>query len=71
MLQSWGCREPTAVFLPGKSHGERNLEGYSPPGLKESDRIEQLRLSICPHCYIEGPVQAVWSNFATEGLKMG
>ena len=21
---------PTSVFLPGKSHGQRNLEGYSP-----------------------------------------
>ena len=24
-------------FLPGKSHGQRNLEGYSPRGHKESD----------------------------------
>jgi len=22
--------QPTPVFLPGKSHGQRNLEGYSP-----------------------------------------
>ena len=22
--------QPTAVFLPGKSHGQRSLEGYSP-----------------------------------------
>ena len=28
---------PTPVFLPGKSHGQRNLKGYSPWGLKESD----------------------------------
>ena len=26
--------QPTPVFLPGKSHGQRNLEGYSPWGLK-------------------------------------
>ena len=25
-------REPTPVFLPGKSHGWRSLEGYSPRG---------------------------------------
>ena len=25
------------VFLPGKSHGQRNLVGYSPGGRKESD----------------------------------
>ena len=26
-----------SVFLPGESHGQRSLEGYSPWGLKESD----------------------------------
>ena len=30
----------TPVFLPGKSHGQRNLAGYSPWGPKESDRTE-------------------------------
>ena len=25
--------QPTPVFLPGKSHGQRNLAGYSPWGL--------------------------------------
>ena len=29
--------QPTAVFLPGKSHGQRGLVGYSPKGHKESD----------------------------------
>ena len=29
--------QPTPVFLPGKSHGRRNIVGYSPWGLKESD----------------------------------
>ena len=28
--------QPTPVFLPGKSHGQRNLAGYSPWGLEES-----------------------------------
>jgi len=31
---------PTPVFLPGKSHGQRSLEGYSPQGSKESDTID-------------------------------
>ena len=30
-------RQPTPVFLPGKSHGQRSLVGYSPWGCKESD----------------------------------
>ena len=32
--------QPTPVFLPGKSHGQRSLEGYSPCGRKESDTTE-------------------------------
>ena len=30
------------VFLPGESHGQRSLAGYSPWGRKESDTTEQL-----------------------------
>ena len=30
----------TPVFLPGDSHGQRNLACYSPQGLKESDMTE-------------------------------
>ena len=33
---------PTPVFLPGKSHGQRGLAGYTPWGHKESDMSEQL-----------------------------
>ena len=29
--------QPTPVFLPGKSRGQRNLAGYSPWATKESD----------------------------------
>ena len=36
---------PTPVLLPGKSHGRRSLEGYSPWGLKESDTTERLHFS--------------------------
>ena len=32
----------TPVFFPGESQGQRNLEGYSPQGCKESDISEQL-----------------------------
>ena len=34
--------QPTPVFLPGKSHGQRSLVGYSPWGLKQLDKTEQL-----------------------------
>ena len=29
--------QPTTVFLPGESHGQRSLAGYGPQGHKESD----------------------------------
>ena len=32
--------KPTPVFLPGESHGQRSLEGYSPQGRKELDTTE-------------------------------
>ena len=38
--------QPTPVFLPGESHGQRSLVGYSPGGCKESDMIERLTLSL-------------------------
>jgi len=31
--------QPIPVFLPGKSHGQRSLAGYSPWDCKESDTI--------------------------------
>ena len=34
----WGKWKPTPVFLPDKSHGQRNLAGYNPWGHKESDK---------------------------------
>ena len=34
--------QPTPVFLPGESHGQRSLVGYSPWGRKESDPTERL-----------------------------
>ena len=32
--------QPTPVFLPGESHGQRTLAGYSPWGHKELDTTE-------------------------------
>ena len=49
--------QPTPVFLPGESHGQRSLAGFSPQGRKESDTTEatqhtrltalQCRVSFC------------------------
>ena len=39
--------QPTPVFLPGESHGQKGMVGYSPGGHKESDTTE--RLSTAQH----------------------
>ena len=41
-----GKWQPTPVFLPGKSHGQRSLVGYSPWGCKESNTTESEQLSL-------------------------
>ena len=40
-------RQPTPVFLPGKSHAQRSLVGYSPWGHKDSDTTEWLNNNKC------------------------
>ena len=41
-----GNWQPTPVFLPEESHGQRSLAGYSPWGHKESDKPERLNNSV-------------------------
>ena len=43
----YNCMEwqPTPAFLPGESHGQRSLAGFSPWGGKESDMTERLTVS--------------------------
>ena len=44
---SWRRKwQPSPVFLPGKSHGQRSLVGYSPWGRKEWDRTERLHFTL-------------------------
>ena len=48
---------PTPVFLPGKSHGQRSLVGYSPWDHKELDTNEGLNNNIfcCPSILLLPP----------------
>ena len=43
--RSW---QPTPVFLPGESNGQRSLAGYSPQCCKELDTTEA---TACTHAY--------------------
>ena len=38
---------PTPEFVPGKSHGQRSLVGYSPQGCKELYMTDQLNTFTC------------------------
>ena len=52
---SWRRKwQPTPIFLPGRSHGQRSLVGYSPWGCKESDMPEQLHFHFLLSCIGEG-----------------
>ena len=44
--------QSTAVFLPGKAHGQRSLAIYSPWGRKEWDTTERLST-----CFLQGHVK--------------
>ena len=35
-------KQPTPIFLPGESHGQRSLVGYNPWSHKESDMTEVM-----------------------------
>ena len=57
MFDPWGGKipwrrawQPTPVFLPGESHGQRSLEGYGPWGCKELDITEQLNTLASMQC---------------------
>ena len=46
--------QSTLALLPGKSHGQRSLIGYSPWGLRESDTTERLHFHFPFSCIGEG-----------------
>ena len=53
---------PTPVFLPGKSHGQRSLVGYSPWGRKESDMTERPHFPFLSMGMVLIPVSCTMSR---------
>ena len=51
----------THLFLPGKSHGQRSLAGYSPWGHKESETTEHARthMELCS-VFSKSPVNLLY-----------
>ena len=61
--------QPTPVFLPGKSHGEPSLAGYSPWGCKELDNDWACTRMLEPWYKLGHPVFFVgnsWKSTAQE-----
>ena len=56
--------QATLVFLPGKSHGQRSLVGYSPWGCKEAKTAEQLST------YTHSVLYQGHSSFSFHGCGM-
>ena len=60
--------QPTPVFLPGESHGQRSLAGYSLCGHKELDTTE--RLSTCAHTHsVQFSCSVVSDSLRPHGLQ--
>ena len=61
-----GKWQPTPVFLPGESHGQRSLVGHRPRGCRESDATERLNTDAgTPHnlCSIKIGLLCFYSCF--------
>ena len=61
--------QPTPVFLPGESYGQRSLAGYSPRGHTESDITEATQHTcthiVCDLLQLASFIQYNVSNFVT------
>ena len=47
--RSPGVGNPVPAFLPGKFHGQKNLEGYGPWGCKELDMTKRTHVHTYFH----------------------
>ena len=63
--------QPTPVFLPGESHGQRSLEGYSPWGRKKvrhdlgtKQQHYQKALILKNYSFIMSIIENIWKRLA-------
>ena len=74
-----GSGQPTPLFLPGESHGQRSLAGYSAWDLKELDTTERLtrtHLVLSPRtwsshhcCFLEAAGSAQWEVGGADSFR--
>ena len=61
----WGREwQPTPIFLPGKSYGQRSLAGYSPWDHKESDMTDRLT-----HTHTHTHTRIRWVSVSSSGKE--
>ena len=61
--------QPTLVLLPGKSHRQRSLAGYSPWGCKSQTRLSNFTFTVDFPCDSDGKDSAC--NAGDSGLIFG
>ena len=77
MFYPWGWEDPleeemaTPVFLPGESHGQRSLAGYSPWAAKSRTWLKWLSMHTCrfkregTYVYLRLILADVWQKLNT------
>ena len=65
----WRTWQPTPVLLPGESHGQRSLAGYSPWGCAESDKTEATHTHTPCCLWTWYLLFLVLSNVTLHGLR--
>ena len=64
--------QPAPVFLPGESHGQKSLAGYSPGGCTKSDMAEvtETHMHVCIHIYYITHTSIIIKNQETYCKKL-
>ena len=61
--------QPIAVFLPGESHRQRSLVGYSPWGNKELDRTDVTLAGMHSHLPFISKIRSDQSSVVSDSLR--
>ena len=66
LIHGWGrspgkAWQPTPVFLPGKSHGQRSLVDYSSWGCKSPDRLREETTTTTTTSFLKRGFPVTWS----------
>ena len=63
------AQQPTPVFLPGESYGQRSLAGYGPQGQKESEVMGTTYHTMFMHIFFSLQNLQIMQIFCVYSLK--